>query len=800
MNRPLLQLALLKGLRDLRSGWLSFGACALTIGLATCLFVAFVSASENLRTSCEGTYQRLRFLDFSIQVKNAPPSAVDKIRAIPGVEAATGRLSLGVKFLLDPPHVPAHRSRSVRGNVIGFPFESQPLVNKIHLEKGRYFSATRGEILLEKRFAEFHGFDLGDPIRVKSDEGERRYQVVGIVSSPEFLWLTDDRFDPRPSFRHFGVGFVTDADARSLTSKRVIDEIHVRVEAGAPREEIMRAAEEQLLTFTAEPPVPREEQPSHSHLLRDRRAFATVAVVFPAVFLTLSSLILFFSIWQLVSRQRRQIGVMMAQGVSSLQLFVHYVLLSLLVAGSGALAGNLGGLFLGRLCTRLYTETLGVPFVETRVPWFFLGLATTFSLLVSLVAAWSATRRILELDPVSAIRAEFSAHRSDLGLKLRLSLPVPLLMAMRNLVRHPGRALLCVVGIALSVAQIVMALCLFESQERTVEFYFARSHRYDLQVNLRGRGSLAHLPPIERWQGVQRVESLLTKKLKIRTPKKLVSSWVWGVSEESRLVRFYRPDFTPLTVERGKLYLGRPMLRRLGAEPGDIVTIEVERKAPDPPRLELQLVEIHEPIANPPKMLKAQLQSFCEASHFFPTEADDVLLVSTTPDSRTRNTERLRDEERVSGVISFDLIKNDVQDVLRLLNTYKAVMLIFTSVFAFIVLLAVTTMNVLERTRDLATLSCMGVGDGTLLGILGLETLGLWLMSLVGGIPAGVLLGQWLVASYQSELVQIQLDLSPGALVGTALFSLFICALAVAAALIRIGYIPLTEATCERFD
>ena len=152
------------------------------------------------------------------------------------------------------------------------------------------------------------------------------------------------------------------------------------------------------------------------------------------------------------------------------------------------------------------------------------------------------------------------------------------------------------------------------------------------------------------------------------------------------------------------------------------------------------------------------------------------------------------------AVTSLPEIKAEVANLLRVMDAYKVVMVIFTSIFAFVVLLATTTMNVLERTRDLATLSSLGVGDGVLTQILVLETLGLWLAGLVTGLPCGYYLGGWLINNFQSELMKLELVLSVNTFVGTALFSLFICLFAIFVSLVRIGRIPLTQATQDRLD
>ena len=140
-------------------------------------------------------------------------------------------------------------------------------------------------------------------------------------------------------------------------------------------------------------------------------------------------------------------------------------------------------------------------------------------------------------------------------------------------------------------------------------------------------------------------------------------------------------------------------------------------------------------------------------------------------------------------------MRDEVEDLLRMFNAYKALLLAFTSLFALVVLLGTTTMNVMERRREFATLSCLGVSDAQLAGLLITETLVLWFFGLLAGIPAGLALGQTMMNSFQSQLLQLDLALSAGTVFSTALLSLLICFGAVGNGLSRLRDLPLTAAT-----
>jgi putative ABC transport system permease protein len=128
------------------------------------------------------------------------------------------------------------------------------------------------------------------------------------------------------------------------------------------------------------------------------------------------------------------------------------------------------------------------------------------------------------------------------------------------------------------------------------------------------------------------------------------------------------------------------------------------------------------------------------------------------------------------------------------------VILGFTALFALVILTSTTTLNTIERTRELATLSCLGVEDATLTGLLLREMIIPWAAAVAVGAPLGVKMGGWLIGRYNSEQFGLELHLNALTLCGAALFSLVICLLALMASLWKIRRIPLMAAVQERMD
>lgn len=802
-NPRYLALVLKKVLRDLRQGWLSFGACVAMLALSVSLFLAFNSAAFSLEQSTEANYRKLKFLDFTLNVYNISQSAISRVNQAPGVAAVQGRSASPIKVLLDPPSVPEFRSRKLDGKMIGLPTDSRPTVNDIYVEKGRYFSKSRGEALLESRFAEHHGYDVGDLLRVKTANGEKRFTIVGLASSPEYVWMATNRFDPRPMDKRYGVVFVSESDAFSALGGSFYNEVHVRVSDEYLAEDVLKDVEERMSLFLKSASVTREEQPSHSLVIRDRRAFQGVAAFFPIVFLTLSSVTLFSTLWQLVSRQRRQIGILMSQGCSPFNLLSHYLILGLIVGIIGTILGVLIGIPLGKICTHFYTRTLGLPFVEIITPLGSVALIIFLALGLSFLAAWTATNRVLKLDPIKALRSEFKegwAPRKETALDKFL--PTRLKFGLRNLMRNPGRTLLSILGIAVSVAQIVMTLAIFDSQSDTLGYYFSSVHRYDFEVQMDQVTSTTALPHVSSWPETESVELCLRRPATLVFNGREVRTNVWGLSPSNDLLRLYDKRGERVSVSTEPfLFMGPVQMERLGVQPGDAVTLTLNRTNQEAPVFRFSIATtLHEPLANPPKLDLKLLQSISQKSETVPPDGINILLVKAKPGMQEALQKRLDKEEKFRRYVSPATTRQEVEGLLRMLNASKSLILAFTTIFALVVLLGTTTMNVLERTREFATLSCLGVSDNKLASLLLIETVILWFLGFLLGLPAGIALGTEMMNSFQSQLLQLDLSLGIGNLITTAVISLIVCVVALLNGLAKLKALPLTAATQDRFD
>lgn len=776
----------------MRANFSAFLACILMMGVAIALLVGFSAAYFNLGESAAVTYEKLAFEDLNVDLRLVAPTVTDRVRALPQVAAAEGRRANAIRIVL-----PGGEETS--GLAIGIPWDRPLTVNKLHIDSGSPLQTMRGEALLERRFAEYHGYKLGDMIRIEHFEERRRYRIVGLVSSPEYVWLTPDRLDPRPAARRFGVMFLSHEEMASLTYWPVLNQMHIRVRPNANLESARQAVSHALEGERDGEVRTRAEQPSYALLERDRQAFAGVASLFPLTLLTLSGTMLFLTLWQLLHTQRKQIGILLCQGLSPAWVAGQYTLLAMMVGVLSALLGTLLGPPLALVSTRYYVASLGVPYLVSEVPWLSLLLGWGAALGISLLAAFMALRHMLKMKPLDLLRAEFSAGAGlpKLISWLPLRFSYRTLFPLRNLLRQPWRSLTMVAGVALANGLLLMTLALLDSHLSMLDFYLTRVHRYDLEVDMQNITAPADIPPIELWPGVQRVEKVLRVGGTLLHDGKRLERGMWGLPNDSQLLQLFDLNGNPLQPRRGAGVLLAPLQRRLlDAHAGDQLNFEIPDGYRRPSLHPVSMgVPLYEPIQGPIKIERSELQAMLNRAHGTPMSAINVLLLKVDPKRLLEIRHRLYADSRVKDVTTLTDLRADIDDMMRLIMAFLSLMLGCAGLIALALVHACTTMNLSERKGEVACMLVQGVRQKDLFHLLLLETLYLWMVGLLIGVPAGYFGGDWLLSHFQSDLMDLRLDLKTTTMLKTAVAGLVVTLLASVRAIVQLIHIPLGEAT-----
>lgn len=185
-----MRMLLLKTWRDILSRKGQFVALMMLVAIGIMSYVGFITSYLDLKASLERANAELRFADFNTTVLAAPRNAARMLARIEGVGTVEGRLVIdsGIEFEGDATSLDDAKSKAT-ARIVGVPLDREPKTNAVVVTEGRMpRPKERDAIIINTKFAGETGMALGDAFELHTGPETREVRVVGIGSSPEYLY------------------------------------------------------------------------------------------------------------------------------------------------------------------------------------------------------------------------------------------------------------------------------------------------------------------------------------------------------------------------------------------------------------------------------------------------------------------------------------------------------------------------------------------------------------------------------------------------------------------------------------
>jgi putative ABC transport system permease protein len=489
----------------------------------------------------------------------------------------------------------------------------------------------------------------------------------------------------------------------------------------------------------------------------------------------------------LVAEQTGEIGIMRAVGARRRQVAFVYVRTALLLGALGALVGVVLGIGLSNLLAGYFGSVFWAVDVGFGIDWKVVLVSILVGLLGPPLAALPAVRRGVRTDLREALESTGSAVGGQDGgdrLLRRLSfLPRAMQIGLRGAGRRKRRSFATVLIVALAVGNLLAVLGLADGVTTTTRAEW-NDHLEDVRVWSTGRALFDERAAdvIRSTPGVAEAEPALVNEVELAGEQ----AFVWGV-EQDPLLRYRMADgrwFSRAEEQRREpvAVIERNLARLTGVAVGDRVTLDTSAGTAE--------VHIVGMAANqqengtvlfvPLTTLRGLLDRPAAAStYWIRTDSPDEALVDRTMTQLEDRLAALGYE--TGGEITYVAVRDEVA-ANRTITTSVAVLGFLIVAMSMVGLANAITTSVLERTREIGVLRCIGARARDVRRIFATEGIALVLAGWLLGIPVGLLLNRILVWLVQQVVnVDIPATFPPWnivlALVGTIVLALVVMAL-----------------------
>ena len=460
-----------KLIRDMLRAKMQFFALIALCMLSVFLFSGIDAFALITKETNHAFFRENRLAHFFINLPLADRSALSKIRAIDGVDAAQARFCMDMD--VDLPGDP-------QLNVTAFDGEMR--VNVPYILEGEPLDPSdRRGCLLQEAFARAHSFSVGDSITIKHHGMRYPFFIRGIVNSPEYISLSDGM---QVDSTQYGYMLV---NAQAF-GEIPLTQIAVSLKDGADEHAVRTAIEHALPTAFI---VDRRTHQSTAVVENNAQMFRDLSFLFPLAAYAVAALIVMTTLSRMVDNERMQIGTLRALGYSDARIRRHYLCYAIVPSAIGSFLG----LFLGFY--GLPAAFWDVLFGQNEYPYLIHPPVSAQSLLIAALNVFVSAAICLHTFGKSAKECTAALLRPKppkAGERIILERITPLWrhmsfnakMITRNLLRSKARTFMSLVGLLCCNALLIASMGLQDSVKLTLNGHYGGTLAYDVSAQLTG--------------------------------------------------------------------------------------------------------------------------------------------------------------------------------------------------------------------------------------------------------------------------------------------------------------------------
>jgi putative ABC transport system permease protein len=739
-----------KALRDLRRRLPQVAAIGATVMLGVLLFVASYDSFRNVQASYDRTYARTHFADLTVTGGDADLIA-SAARNAGGVER------VAIRTQADRPL--AIGATKLVGRVVGMPPATGPGINAIDLVAGGLPDPERsGQVAVERHTADTFGLTPGKSLRVFDDRGWRDVIVSGVVRSPEYLWPARNRQDILGDPHAFAVVFAPESLARTLSGRPSPNQVLVEMRGGATqsdRDRVTRVSRAAGATDIED----RGDQSSNAALRQNFNGFRGMAIGFPALFLSAAAIAEYLLLARIVHTERPIIGTLLALGARRRAVVRHYAWYGGIVATVAALAGVLAGGVATSVYTNAYASLLRLPdtVIEHRIPTAVIGFA--LGLVTGVIAALMPAIGAARTAPAEAMRGD-GVRPIRIGLLIRVSarwtrLPVVVRMALRSLTRSRRRTVATVIGGVLALVLILASATMLTSVRAMVDVEFGQVQRQDATV-LVEPGANDVGGQLHSLAGVAVVEPVTIARVTVVANGHTYPTSLTGLRPATVMHGFRDPNGTFRTLPADGVLTGAALANKLGVRVGDDLTVV---PAGGPGRTVRLAGLVDEPLGTAVYAIDDTARAVTNA------EPNGYLLRFGNGVDRDRVRAGATALTGVAAYTDNHAVERQLRSYLVIFWACAGATLMLGALLAFTVICVTMTINLAERTSELATLRATGAPIRRLTAMVAIENVAATLLAVPIGLAAGVGAGWLFLRSFDNDLFSLHLSVGATVLV-----------------------------------
>ncbi|SCX77613.1 ABC transporter permease [Alkaliphilus peptidifermentans] len=775
-------------LRVIKKSKGQFISISVMVILALTIYISFSMVADNLNNTISHYYDVTNFGDVFVEVVRIPKAAIDNLYTIEGIEGAQGRISSDVPLRVEDPN------EKVRVRVVSLPKEEGG-INSLYTIKGREVEDNPRTTTVLEQFIDARGIQLGDRITPYIAGREYPLEVIGVVGSPEYIYLMENEQTLLPAPEKFGVIYVTEAFAQSaLGYQGSYNEVLIKIKDDYIHQidDIVDEIEDQLDRYGVKRTIKREDHLSHSMMMEEINQLEAMSTAITLLFLIVAAVIINIMLSRIVKNDRMSIGVMKALGYNNINVLAHYTKFSLLIGLVGSIIGIILSIPLSGVFTNLYMFYFNIPMFQMEVYYIYIVYGILLTSVFCIISGLLGARTVLKILPADSMRPEAPKSGGRIWLEKikfiwnRISFSWK--MVIRNILRNKKRAAFLVMGIALTYGITIVPVFMSSVWGNIFLLQYGEFQTMDYNIDFSKPMNNNAIRELQQILEVDHIEPKAEVPFELVNGLKKKVASVVGVQWDTQFYHFRNSLGQAIDIPPNGIILAEGLAKSLGANVGD--EIAIKNFMPDK---EDKIIEV--------KGITQQflgINAYMDINMMNELLGEKGLITGALLDSQDDVVLKLQNVKNIGQVQSVDDMKNSFLEFMDVIIYSVGVLMIFGGVLGFAIVYNTTIISISERTMEFSSLRVMGFDKKEIYKMVSKENGLMTVLGLVLGIPIGYGMCAGIVSGLSTDLYSIPLIINPSSYVIAAVATIIFVALAQLATIRKIYRLNFMDALKNR--
>ncbi|WP_232696000.1 ABC transporter permease [Brevibacillus daliensis] len=727
---------LLKLVRDIKQSIGQFIALVLVIAVGAFFYTGLVTYSDKLSTYTKEYFEEHNLSDLNVYYSQISKDDVAGLSEVEGINKIEGRYTLDA--------TQAFEDYKTSLKIHSIPVKNE--INTLTMIEGS-IPTKKDEILIDSHYAKEHDYHVGDKISINTNGRDFTFTISGLCENVEHAKKNETQ-----DHKAYGVAYIAEVAIPKVADGFSYNEIMIDAQDGYDIDKLGQSIEVQTKQLSYLNQVSKERTFNYSKINETIYNNGMMSKVVPLVLFLISAIILFLTMSRIIDSQRNQVGIMKALGVKNRNIMLHYMGYPVLAGIIGSIIGSAiaASVFIP-LVTASSARSHSLPDITYSLSFYSIIPPILFSSAFGLLACYLSGRTILKERAAQAMRPKPPKTMKKLliervpGLWSRISYSYKLIL--RNIFLNKPKALASSIGVVVSTVLLITA---FGTQAALLKVanQIEDVYTYDLKVDytIGTSSDTLKLP-----SGIKSNYFLSTFPVEFIKDDEKENATLVVTEKENSLIHFFDENDNEISLENNGVLVPKSYADKYHILEGDIIQIKFTAPELKNKTVDTKVLQISTQYSNPSFYITpAYLKSF--DIDYSPTS---LLVEANSSTDLTSVRNFFEQDPHVDTIADKTGLKKSAQYILKQ-NSFVFIMFTICAVIlSFSAIYTISSINIYERNRELATLKVLGYQKNKINRLIFFENIILTTFAVIVALPISGYIYSFVVKALSSTHQQI---------------------------------------------